>query len=61
MADQNKELPNYGEDEFIGKEQNSLEFMSIVVNAQTGEVLDPRKTDSKRSLYTGFMSWEDVQ
>ena len=61
MGDQNEELPNYGEDEFIGKEQNSLEFMSIVVNAQTGEVQDPQRTDSKRAMYTGFLSWEEVK
>lgn len=61
VADKNEELPNYGEDEFIGKEQNSLEFMSVVVNAQTGEVQDPRSRDSKRSIYKGFISWEDVK
>lgn len=61
VADKNEELPNYGEDEFIGKEQNSLEFMSVVVNAQTGEVQDPRSTDSKRSIYRGVISWEDVK
>lgn len=60
MHNRQKELPEYGtEDE--GTERNSLEYSSIVINAQTGKMEDFMSVDKKRAHYKGFFTWDHVK
>lgn len=54
-----KELRVY--DESYGTdERNALEYQKIMVNAQTGELIDPMNRSQDRGYYTGFIAWDDV-
>lgn len=46
---------SYGTDE-----RNALEYQKIMVNAQTGELIDPMNRSQNRGYYTGFITWDDV-
>ena len=39
----------------------SLYELTLYVNAQTGELLDPTQRGNDCAPFTGFLSWEDVQ
>lgn len=53
------ELSKYGRDE-TGDERNSLEYASLIIDAQTGEMRDFMSKAEDRALYHGFLSWEKV-
>lgn len=40
---------------------NVLEYHRILINAQTGELVDPANQKLERELYTGFLSWAEVK
>ena len=52
-----KELPERDADVF---ECDTLESATILVNAQTGAMLDFMRTDKQRAAYPGFISWDVV-
>ena len=60
MSNRKKELPEYGSDE-TGNERDSLEYSSIVINAQTGEMQDFMSQKTDRAEYKGFISWDKVK
>lgn len=60
MSNRQKELPEYGSDE-TGDERYSLEYSSLIVNAQTGELQDFMSTKKDRAQYKGFISWDEVK
>ena len=60
VSNRKKELPEYGLDE-TGHERASLEYSSLIVNAQTGELQDFMSTKKDRAHYKGFVSWDDVK
>ena len=60
VSNRQKELPEYGLDE-TGDERYSLEYSSLIVNAQTGELQNFMSTEADRAQYKGFISWESVQ
>ena len=60
VSNRQKELPEYGLDE-TGHERASLEYSSLIVNAQTGELQDFMSTKKDRTHYKGFVSWDDVK
>ena len=60
VSNRQEELPEYGLDE-TGDERYSLEYSSLIVNAQTGELQDFMSTKADRAQYKGFISWESVQ
>lgn len=60
MHDPQKELPEYGtRDE--GMERNSLEYSSMIINAQTGEMENFMSSDETRALYKGFFTWDQAK
>ncbi|MDD3212123.1 MAG: hypothetical protein PHY64_00490 [Eubacteriales bacterium] len=57
-SDAEKDIPN-SEDEDVF-EADSLAYATIVINAQTGEMLDYLRTDKDRAAYPGFLTWDDA-
>ena len=41
-------------------ERNTLEYATIVINAQTGEMVNVQYNKKDKADYKGFISWEDV-
>lgn len=60
MSNRQKELPEYNTEEST-EERDSLEYAALVVNAQTGEMLNFMSKDKNRAHYKGFISWNDVK
>lgn len=60
MSNRQKELPEYGGDE-AWNERDSLEYSSLVINAQTGEMQDFMSQAEDRAEYKGFISWDKVK
>lgn len=40
--------------------RNSVSHMSLLMDAQTGEILDPTDSSHGRAEYKGFLRWEDA-
>lgn len=60
LNDPRTELPEYGLDE-TGDERNSLEYASLIIDAQTGEMRDFMSEAKDRAVYHGFLSWKEVR
>ena len=60
MSNRQKELPEYNTEESTD-ERSSLEYATLVVNAQTGEMLNFMSKEEDRAHYKGFISWDDVK
>lgn len=60
VSNRQKELPEYNT-EGSTNERNSLEYGTLVVNAQTGEMLNFMSKEEDRAHYKGFISWDDVK
>lgn len=57
LADAKANLPERDSDVF---ELDTNEYATIVINAQSGEMIEFMSTDKKRGDYPGFATWEDV-
>ena len=60
MSNRQKELPEYGGDE-AWNERDSLEYSSLVINAQTGDMQDFMSQAEDRAVYKGFISWDNMK
>ena len=60
MSNSKKELPEY-ESSDVGNERDSLEYSSIVINAQTGEMQNFMSQKVDRAEYKGVILWSDVK
>lgn len=60
VSNRQKELPEYGT-EGSTDERSSLEYAALVVDAQTGKMLDFMSREPDRAHYKGFISWDDVK
>ena len=62
VASAKKNMKDYSAHEDSLKDVfNVLEYRRILVNAQTGELINPLDQSPDRELYTGFLSWNDVK
>ena len=41
--------------------QNVLEYKRLLINAQTGQLMDPLGKPQNKDIYPGFLSWEEVK
>lgn len=41
--------------------QNVLEYRRLLINAQTGQLMDPLGKPQNKEIYQGFLSWDDVK
>ena len=48
-------------DELVPDEKNVAEYKTVIIHAQTGEVIDRANRESDRADYKGFLSWDDVK
>lgn len=48
-------------DPYFYDPKNSLTYQEIMVNAQTGELIDPLKPSIKAITYPGFKTWKDIR
>lgn len=61
MYDRNKELPDYGSDNEACDELASLEYATLIVDAQTGELHEWMSDDKERMYFHGFLTWDEVK
>lgn len=63
VEDARKKLTDYSAPQWagLGKDlYNTLEYKRLLVNAQTGKLIDPASKSAYRMVHEGFLSWEDV-
>lgn len=60
VSNREKELPEYNTDETT-HERDSLEYATLIVNAQTGELLDFMSKSEDRANYNGIIKWSDIK
>lgn len=62
VANAKTRLQDYSDWDLSGGDPfNVLEYHRILINAQTGELVDPANHRPERELYTGFLSWAEVK
>lgn len=56
VSDAQAELPDLGGEDVF--ECDSLEYVTLVIDAQTGKMQDYTSTEKDRAYYKGFTPWD---